>query len=612
MRVSPLILLSLPLLAQAPAPNGQNIYETRCETCHQQPANPRIPSRADLAKLQPQQVVDALEKGAMVAQAQGLTAAQIRDVAAFVGTVPATPASTGAGLSNLCSPNATKPFAPALSDWSGWGLNNQNTRYQADPGLTAADVPKLKLKWAFGFPNDTRAVAQPAIVGGRVFVGSHGGKVYSLDLATGCTYWAYTADGIVRSGITVVKLPNSTRWAAFFGDSEGNGHAVDALTGQRIWKVELDSYPVARITGSAVYHDGVVFIPVSSQEELGSQQANYVCCKFRGALVALEAATGKTVWKTHTIAEEAKVYRTVTTTPGQGKGKGKAAPAPAGPAVPRELWGPAGASIWSAPTIDLKRGVIYASTGNSYTGVDIATSDAVMAFDIKTGAIKWTKQVTAGDNWLPGCPNGPLCPEDPGDDYDLASSPTLMTVGGRDLIVVGQKSGTLWALDPDKSGDVVWSQKLGNGGGLMGGIMWGPALDGLTVYAGVADPGGAETPGLYAVNLVDGKRKWRAAPPAGTGNSTAQPTAPTLMPGIVFSATFGGKLRAHQTSTGEVVWEFDSAKTFETVNGVVAKGGSMDGAGPAVADGMVLMTSGMGFAGGAAGNVLLAFSVDGK
>jgi polyvinyl alcohol dehydrogenase (cytochrome) len=612
MRPSVLLLIALSsavsATAQAPAANGQNVYETRCATCHAQPVNDRIPTRAALAKLTPQQVVDALQKGAMVAQAQGLTAAQIQAVAAFVGNAADTPTAT-ASVANACSAGATKPFNPGANDWNGWGNSNQNTRNQPNPGLKAEDVPKLKLKWAFGFPNDTRAVAQPAIVGGRVFVGSHGGKVYSLDLQTGCTYWSYTADGIVRSGITLAKLPNSNRWVAFFGDSEGNGHAVDALTGQRVWHVELDSYPVARITGSAVYHEGVVIIPVSSQEELGSQQAGYVCCKFRGSLVALEAATGKVLWKTYTISEEAKVYKTITAAAAQGKGKGKA---PAAPAGPRDLWGPAGASIWSAPTIDVKRGAIYASTGNSYTGVDIPTSDAVMAFDMKTGAIKWTKQVTKGDNWLPGCPNGPLCPENAGDDYDLASSPTLVTVGGRDLIVVGQKSGTLWALNPDKQGEVVWSQKLGSGGGLMGGIMWGPALDGQTVYAGVADPGAQETPGVYAVNLADGSRKWRAAPPAGTGNSTAQPTAPTLMPGIVFSATFGGKLRAHQSSTGEVVWEFDSAKTFETVNGVMAKGGSMDGAGPAVANGMVVMTSGMGFAGGAAGNVLLAFSVDGK
>ncbi|MEP7352798.1 MAG: PQQ-binding-like beta-propeller repeat protein [Acidobacteriota bacterium] len=589
------LLLPACLLAQetaAPTTDGQTLYQQRCATCHQQPVNTRIPSRADLAKLQPQQVVDALEKGAMTTQAAGLSSVQIRALAAYVGIVPAGPASTA--TNNTCPANNQKPFNPGPNDWNGWGNNNQNTRFQPNPGLTAADVPKLKLKWAFGFPNDTRAVAQPAIVGGRIFVGSHGGVVYSLDLQSGCTYWSFNAGAIVRSGITLARLtPTSTQWIAFFGDAAANGYAVDAATGKQLWKVKLDDYPVARITGTSVFYNGRIYFPVSSAEELGSQGVNYVCCKFRGSLMSLDAATGKVLWKTYTIPDAAKVYKTTA----QG----------------RDLWGPAGASIWSAPTIDTKRSRIYASTGNSYTGVDIPTSDAVVAFDLESGKMLWSKQVTAGDNWLPGCPNGPLCPAKPGDDYDLASSPALITAGGKDLIVVGQKSGALWALDPEKNGDVVWTQRVGAGGGLMGGIMWGPAMDSQTAYAGVADGARADgSPGVYAINLADGSRKWKAAPPAGTGSTTSQPTAPSLMPGIVFSATFGGRLRAHQASTGEVVWEFDSAHTFETVNGVTAKGGSMDGAGPAIANGMVVMTSGMGFAGGAAGNVLLAFSVDGK
>ena len=594
MRFLTLALTAFALSAwgQAPAPNGQNIYETRCATCHAKPVNDRIPSRADLAKLQPQQVSDALNKGAMTVQAQGLTTAQIQAVAAFVGAAPAVVSTTGPA--NQCSGSAIKPFNPAANDWNGWGLNTQNTRYQPNPGLAAGDVPKLKLKWAFGFPDDTRAVAQPSIVGGRIFVGSHGGKVYSLDLATGCTYWSFNAGAIVRDGITLAQVNN--RWIAFFGDAAAFAYAVDAQSGQQIWKVKLDAYPVARITGTSVFSNGRIYFPMSSGEELASGGANYVCCKFRGSLSSLDAATGRVIWKTYTITQEAKIYKTITQNGAQ-----------------RELWGPAGASIWSAPTIDVKRGRIYASTGNSYTGVEVPTSDAIMAFDLQTGKVAWTKQATASDNWLPGCPNGPLCPENKGDDYDLASSPALITVGGKDLIVVGQKSGMLWALDPDKEGATVWQQRLGQGGGLMGGIMWGPAMDAQTVYAGVADPNRADgTPGLYAVNLADGSRKWVSPPPPGAGNTRSQPTAPTLMPGIVFSATFGGRLRAHQASTGEVVWEFDTARTFETVNGVVAKGGAMDGAGPAVANGMVVMTSGMGFAGGAAGNVLLAFSVDGK
>jgi polyvinyl alcohol dehydrogenase (cytochrome) len=390
MRYLTMFLLAAPAMwAQAPAPGnpvsqGQNIYESRCATCHARPTNDRIPSRADLAKLQPQQVVDALEKGAMTTQAQGLSAAEIRAVAAFVGNAAptATAPASAAAIANACPANTPAFNLNSAGDigWNGWGNNNQNTRYQPNPGLSAADVPKLKLKWAFGFPDDTRAVAQPAIAGGRVFVGSHGGKVYSLDLATGCTHWAFNAGAIVRSGITLANVGN--RWMAFFGDAAAWGYAVDARTGQQIWKVKLDDYPVARITGTSVFHNGRIYIPVSSQEELGSNGPNYVCCKFRGSLVALDAATGRVIWKTYTIADEAKVYKKL--------------------ANGRELWGPAGASIWSAPTIDTKRNRIYVSTGNSYTGVEIPSSDAVMAFNIDDGKIAWTTQVTSGDNWLPG------------------------------------------------------------------------------------------------------------------------------------------------------------------------------------------------------------------
>jgi len=591
-------LIPASLIAQAPAPNGQTLFEGRCATCHQQPVNDRIPSRQALAALQAAQVVDALEKGAMTTQAQGLSAAEIRALATFV-TGKALPAAPAAASAGQCS-GGTRTFAPNPADWNGWGMDTSNTRYQARPGFAADEVPRLELKWAFGFPGDTRAVAQPAIVGNRVFVGSHGGVVYSLDLASGCTHWSFNAGAIVRTGIVVVPAAMTSirpatpnQWVVFFGDAAANAYALDALTGRELWKTKLDDYPVARVTGTPTFYNGRLYVPVSSGEELASGGANYVCCKFRGSLVALDAGTGRQIWKTYTIPDQAKVYKTTA----QG----------------RELWGPAGASIWSAPTIDAKRGRIYASTGNSYTGVEIPTSDAVVAFDLESGSMLWSKQVTQGDNWLPGCPRSPICPEKPGDDYDLASSATLVNTNGRDLIVVGQKSGVLWGLDPDANGAVVWQHRAGQGGGLMGGIMWGPATDNSVAYVGVADGARPDaTPGLYAVRTSDGERLWRSPPPAGPGSTTSQPTAPTLIPGIVFSATFGGRMRAHKTETGEVVWEFDVNRSFETVNGVPAKGGSFDGAGPAIASGTVVMTSGMGFAGGVAGNVVMAFTVDGK
>ncbi len=575
----------------AQAPNGQALYIEKCGTCHQNPTNDRIPSRVELSRLTPDQVVTALERGPMTTQAQGLSAAQIRALANFVGTAPAA-ATTTAAAPEMCGPD-TKPFAPGPNDWSGWGVDVNNSRFQPKPGLTAADVPKLKLKWAFGFPGDTRAVAQPAIVGGRVFVGSHGGFVYSLDLETGCTHWKYEVGSIARTGIEVVRaMPNSNQWIVLFGDSAAYAHGLDAVTGRELWKVKLDDYPVARVTGTLSFHDGKVFIPVSSGEELASGGPNYECCKFRGSMMALDGLTGKVLWKTYSIPDPARVYKTTE----QG----------------RQLWGPAGASMWSSPLIDLKRRRIYTGTGNSYTGVSIPTSDAVVAFDMDSGSLLWSNQLTPKDNWLPGCPRSPLCPEDAGDDYDFASTAVMVSNNGRDLILIGQKSGVLYALDPDDMGKLVWETRLGQGGGLMGGIMWGLATDGQTAYVGVADPGRQDgTPGVYAVRVSDGQKVWESKAPAGERNP-ASPTAVSLMPGIVFSGTMGGHFRAHRTDTGAVVWDQDVSGPIQTVNGVEAKGGSFDGAGPAIADGMVVVASGMGFAGGAAGNVLLAYSVDGK
>jgi len=509
---------------------------------------------------------------------------------------------TGLILFGLCAAGAAvaadagnctgglKAFAPGAGDWNGWGVDGSNARYQPQPGLAAADVPKLKLKWAFGFAGDMRAVGQPAIVGGRVFVGSYSGVVYSLDAATGCIIWSYGVGAIVRTGISVAR--SGSEWVAYFGDSQGFAHAADAKTGKPIWKVKMDEHPLARITGTPVFYNGRVYVPVASGEELGSGQPKYQCCTFRGSLAALDAATGKVIWKTFTVSDPAKQYKT----------NSEGTP----------MFGPAGAGVWSAPTIDAKRKRVYVGTGNSFTGIEINTSDSILAFDLDSGSLLWASQVTPHDNWVPGCPKGVNCPENPGDDYDFGSSPILGTVNGKEMLVAGQKSGVVYGLDPEKRGTIVWKTRIGQGTGLMGGIAWGMAADDQTVYAAVSDINRADgTPGLYALKIGSGEKLWDTPAPKGAGN-TAQAAAVSAMPGIAFSASMGGRLRAYSTKTGEIVWDFDAKREFETVNKVAAKGGSFNGAGPAISRGMVIANCGYGFAGGQAGNVLLAFSAEGK
>jgi polyvinyl alcohol dehydrogenase (cytochrome) len=586
-----LLLAVLAISLSAAAPDGAEIFRVRCATCHLDQTDSRTPTRGELGALKPEQVMTALLRGKMTIQGSVLSTGEIRSVALYVtgkefSSAPVDPSAV------RCSGNP-KPFSPGPGDWNGWGVEPGNSRFQPKPGLAAADVPKLKLKWAFGFPDDTQAAGQPVIVGGRVFVGSNGGQVYSLDASTGCVYWTYDAGGIVRSAIRIVRSTKSSRWIAYFGDYHGSAHAIDAETGQPLWKAKVDDHPGARVTGSPAYYQGRLYVPVASSEELDGGSPQYSCCTFRGSLNALDAESGKILWKTYSIPDPPKPYKTNS--------------------AGTKLYGPAGAGIWSSPTIDAKRKRVYVGTGNSYTGISIPTSDSILAFDLETGSMLWSNQVTPGDNWVPGCPKGLNCPENPGEDVDFGSAAVLHTLpGGKQILVATQKSGVVYGLDPDQRGKVLWKTRIGLGGA-QGGIQWGAAVDARVAYAAVSDITRREqgTPGLYALRIDTGEKIWSTPAPEGA-RSRAQLSAVSAMPGVAFSGSWGGHLRAYSTRTGEIVWDFDALRDFDTVNHVPAKGGSFNGGGPAIAHGMVITMCGYGFVGGTAGNVLLAFSVDGK
>ncbi len=551
-----------------------------------------MPQHDELAALSPETVFGAMN-GIMTTQAAGLDDEERRAIARFI-TGKEFGAPTAASTVGRCKTSAPK-FSIADGDWNGWGVDPGNSRYQTKPGLAAADVPKLKLKWAFGYGKDPMAWAQPTVVGGRVFVGSVAGKVYSLDAQTGCTYWTYDA-GLgagVRSAITIAKLPNG-KWAAYFGDVKSNAHAVDAETGALLWKTKLEDHPASRITGAPTFLNGKLYVPVSSIEEASAQGTKYECCTFRGSLSAVDATTGKVLWKTYSVTDPPKKYKTSK----QGV----------------DMKGPAGAAIWSSPTIDLKRKVIYASTGNSYTDVEISTSDSIVAFDLETGRLLWSSQVQPKDNFIIGCPNHPNCPEESGPDFDFGTSPVLRKMAnGKDIIIAGQKSGVVWGLDPDNKGKVLWQTRLGKGTAL-GGVEWGHAADDHNTYVAISDRllGKNGTPGIYALDLATGEKKWGVPAPADVPGNGAQSAAISVIPGVVFSGALNGHFRAYSTTDGQILWDFETNKKFETVNGIDAKGGSIDAGGPTIAHGMVYTNSGYGLFGGIAGNVLLAFSVDGK
>lgn len=603
---------------------GEAVYKQRCAQCHDAPDVARAPSRESLSARNEQTIIASLSPGGVMApQGEQLSGAEKQAVARYLAAAPSAtpPAGAAAAAPSLTfgtpSPNLPPPDpaagqctspAPAFTPtpattWNGWGNDTSNGRFQPAEraGLNTQTVPKLTLKWAYGFHGATTATSQPAVIAGRVYVGSDPGGLHALDLKTGCWYWKYSAESGVRSAPVVARISDKPeRWAVMFGDLKAFVYALDAQTGEQIWKVQVDTHPSARVTGAPSVHGNRLFVPVSSFEEGPAARPNYPCCTFRGSVLALDTASGKTLWQTYMITEKPQmVGKNATGTP---------------------LWKPAGVGVWSTPTIDPDRNLLYVGTGNSYTQPAAPMSDSIVALAMDSGEIRWFNQITANDAFVVGCRAGNQnCPETVGPDHDFGSSPILRSVGGRRLLLAGQKSGVMFALDPDAKGKVVWQQRVGKGSEL-GGIEWGPAADLSTVYIAISDViaqglGASEQAGgLHALRIADGQRAWYTAAPAltckgGPGCSSAQSAAISVIPGVVFSGSVDGHLRAYSTTDGKIIWDFDTMRDFETTNGVKGAGGSIDAGGPVIVNGMVLTNSGYGRWRGKPGNVLLAFGI---
>jgi polyvinyl alcohol dehydrogenase (cytochrome) len=584
--------LSFELSAQAP--DGAALFARDCAGCHDGAEGSRAPKPEILKQRSPEAILAALTAGGMRPQGGRLSGAERRAVAEYLSGRPIGGDITGATRGRCTAPAPASTREPAAS-WTAWSPNGNN-RYQepAQAGLAAADVPRLSLKWAFGFPDATSAWSQPTVAGGRLFVGSQNGTVYALDARSGCIYWTYTAKSGVRTAITFDGEGDAGRPRVFFGDTGANVYALDAASGRELWSRAIDAHPLARVTGSITFASGRLLVPTSSIEETAASQPGYACCTFRGSLTALDAASGAIAWRTFTVPEP------------QPMGKNAAGV---------ELFGPAGVGIWSAPTVDRKRGVVYASTGNTYSGAAQPTADAIVAFDLSSGAVRWIRQFTGGDVF--GCrAGGANCGDKAGPDFDIGTPPMLVTRGdGREVIVVAQKSGMAYAIDPNRDGAILWQYRAGEGS-IWGGLQWGAAVDESRAYLPVSDIRTPKPGGLHAVNIMTGERVWYVPPlplkcgDARPGCSAAMISAPTLLRGVLFAGSNDGALRAFSTTDGSVIWEFDTNRQFETLNGVRAGGGAIQGPGPTIAGGMLYLNSGYGDHLGRPGNVLLAFSVE--
>lgn len=590
-RIHVILLLGL-IASAASAQRIDAIFDQNCASCHE---TGKVDRKA-LRKVTPEAAYESLVSGSMKDRARSLTDAQKRAMAEYIGgrKLGTVEAGDAAKMSNHCAANPALSGIDAGSSWNGWSAEGTNSRFQKNGAIAARDVPRLKLKWSFGLPGATSVYAEPSVVAGRVFVAGDTGYVYALNASSGCVYWSFLADAGVRTAVSVSPV-NGGEFAAFFGDQKGNVYAVNARTGSQIWKVLVDDHPLTRLTGAPRVYEQRVYVPVASGEEGTAAQPNYPCCTFRGSVVALDASTGKQIWKTYTIAEAPKVVRR------NSKGV--------------ELWGPAGGGVWNSPTIDPVRKALYIGTGDAYTSPAAKTSDGIMALDLGTGKVLWSVQDLAADAWLVGCPDDAAkrpenCPKDLGPDYDFGDPPILASLpGGKRVLIAGQKSGMVWAHDPDRKGAVVWKAATTSAAPGPGGqIVWGGTADDHNAYFGL------HSGGVVAFQLSNGERRWlNAIEPAPALNKyPGQEGAISSMPGVVFAGGWDGVLRALDAADGHVVWQFNTVQDYKTVNGIPAKGGSVGAAGPAIAGGMLFAPSGYpGVAGGGmAGNVLLAFAVE--
>ena len=590
-------------------PDGGRLYQQECARCHENEMPgvflDGVRGPATIQEMPADQVYEALLYFFMKRQAATLTKAEKRAIAEYVSGSEAgslVPPIDQIPQSAYCAADTASASDPSSgARWSGWSPGLENNRFQtaAAAGLTVDQVSDLELKWAVGLPGSTVVSMQPAVAGGRVVIGTSVGLILRLEASSGCIDWVQEVDYGVRAA-PVIGPGDEGEINVYVGDTNANFYALDFHSGDLQWRTTLDDHPDARITGAAALHDGRLYVPVASLEEGTAEWPAYECCTFRGSIVAVDAVTGTEIWKTYPITEEPQ--RTGATSSG----------------VPQ--WGPSGAGIWGTPTLDPERNTLYIATGDSYSDPVSPASDAVMSLAMDTGQVQWVTQTTRGDAWTAAClATNPVfragCPESEGPDFDYGSAVVrAISAEGEPILLAGQKSGILYQLNPE-TGEVQWQTRVADGG-VLGGIEWGIATDGQVVYASLSDalekaPG--EAGGVAAVRVGDGSIVWEAPPFQDTCGTrarchTGQPGAVTAIPGVIFSGSLDGHIRAHETATGRVIWDVDTVREFDTVNGVPGRGGSLNGPGATVVDGTVYVSSGYSTLNFMPGNVLLAFA----
>tara|TARA_Y100000385_G_scaffold282894_1_gene338105 strand:+ start:2270 stop:4150 length:1881 start_codon:yes stop_codon:yes gene_type:complete len=583
----------------------EELFKTRCGICHGG-AVAEAPSMNALKLLSEDVIVATLKSGIMKNQAITLSDEQHRALAAFISDVDSDDLTHASIIKGQCADEDIGADLTAFPRVDNWGLGLHNQRYydNIDLKLNAQNVSNLKLDWAFAFPNSSRARVQPTIAGNTLFTASQTGTIYSLDRHSGCTRWTFQANAEVRSALVIGRDSTGRADRLYFGDFVANVYAVDLDSKELLWMKKIDENPNATITGSLSLYKNHLYIPVSSIEVGSAADDNYSCWNSRGAMVALNVNDGSEVWKSYFIDEDP--------TPQGLNSKG----------IP--IMGPSGAPIWTAVTIDSSLGCLYIGSGENYTRPATKTSDAIIAFDLATGEKRWAQQTIPKDAWNAACvtlTNRANCPDNFGPDADFGAPPILVNHKGKEVILAGQKSGHVYALDPDDNGRIIWTQMVGRGG-FMGGIHWGMATDGEVLFVPINDRGPYDlnkdkpkSPGLHAVDISDGSILWSTIEKDRCGTFELRGCGPglsaaiTLTPEVVFGGTLDGWMKAYAKDDGRELWSFDTKRDYEAVNGVKAFGGAIDSDGPIVVENQVFVSSGYAKFAEKEGNVVLAFSI---
>ena len=580
---------------------GAGLYLRHCASCHAGQVY-KAPHTSWLEMMSARTLYKALSEGIMQTQAAALSEEDRIHIIEYLTQAPFDRASTVAQYNRCDKAQADfDAFKPELRN--GWGADTRRFVPPEAAGIDKQGLTQLELKWSFGFPDSNRARSQPTIAMGAVFVGSQDGTVYALDLETGCVRWAFEARAEVRTGIVVAQNSDGSV-NAYFGDLIANLYAVDARSGELKWQRRADGHHSATLTATPAYHNDRLYVPVSSLEVIPAADPAYNCCDFRGHVLALDARSGETVWDAYSIPEKAVAVGTT----------------PAGATV----LAPSGAPVWTSPTIIAEQDLLIFGTGENYSSPADSNSDAIIAVRLSTGERLWSHQNTAGDAWNVACMmrENPNCPAENGPDYDQSSSPLFYAADdGRTMVVAGQKDGRVFALDAATGSQRLWQVDVARGS-IQGGIHFGMAAEANVVYAPVndmndtrngewLDPATAR-PGINAIDMRSGEILWShlQADTCGDERPLCDPgiSAPvTAVAGAVIAGHLDGYVRIYDGATGEVIWSYNTARSFDTTNGIKASGGSMSGSGAAVGDGYVALNSGYGLYFHEPGNVLLVF-----